>query len=106
IIDVRSSRGELSWNSISVDPNDTQNFPKENGASRYYAARETSASSLTVSSRTTRQHEKFLFYRGVSSFAVPVSAAPMNDGRILVSNREQAAIPQAILFERRGQRLG
>jgi hypothetical protein len=106
IVDLRSSMGELSWNSISVDPNGAQNFSKENAASRYYAARETSASSLTVSSHTSRQHEKFLFYRGVSSFAVPVSAAPMNDGRVLVSNREQAAIPQAILFERRGQRIG
>ena len=106
IIDLRSSKGELSWNSVSVDPNDTQNFPKENAASRYYAARETSASSLSVNSRTGQQREKFLFYRGVSSFAVPVSALPMNGGRILVSNRAQTAIPQAILFERRGERIG
>jgi len=106
ILDLRSSKGELSWNSISVDPNDTQNFPKENTASRYYAARETSASPLSVNSRSGQQHEKFLFYRGVSSFAAPVSALPMNGGRILVSNLAQTAIPQAILFERRGDRIG
>ena len=106
ILDLRSSKGELSWNSVSVDPNDTQNFPEEKVASRYYAARETSAVSLSVNSRSGPQREKFLFYRGVSSFAVPVSAVPMSDGRILVTNRTQTAIPQAILFERRGQRLG
>lgn len=106
IVDLRSFKGELSWNSVSVDPNDTQNFPKEKSASRYYAAREASASSLSVNSRSGPQHEKFLFYRGVSSFAVPAFAAPMHDGRIVVSNQTQAAIPQAILFERRGQRFG
>jgi hypothetical protein len=106
ILDLRSSKGELSWNSVSVDPNDTRNFPKENAASRYYAARETSASSLSVNSRTGQQHEKFLFYRGVSSFAAPVSALPLNGRRILVSNLTQTVIPQAILFERRGDRIG
>lgn len=106
ILDLRSSRGELSWNFISVDPNDTQNFPKEKPASRYYAARQTSASSLSVKSSAGQQHEKFLFYRGVASFSAPVCAVPMNNGRIFVSNLSQKPIPQAILFERRGNRLG
>jgi len=37
---------------------------------------------------------------------VPVTALPQNNRRILVSNRTQSAIPQAILFERRGTRFG
>ncbi len=106
IADLKTARGELTWNSISVNPNNDENFPKENAPSRYYAARDASASSLSVNLRSGQHHEKFLFYRGVSSFAVPVAAAPMSDGKILVSNLTQNPIPQAILFERRGQRLG
>jgi len=105
VLDLKSSYGSLNWNAISVDPRETQNFPKERASSRYYAARETSASSLTVNSPTGPQHEKFLFYRGVSSFTVPVSALPLN-GSVYVSNLAQAPIPQAILFERRGARIG
>ena len=106
VLDLKSSDGELRWNSISVDPGESQLLPKENAASHYYAARETSASSLRVNSTTGPQHEKFLFYRGVSSFAVPASALPMNGGRVFVSNLAQTPIPQAILFERRGEKLG
>lgn len=104
--DLNVTNGELLWKSILVDPTGTENFPKESTTSRYYAARETSASLVTVNSPTGLQREKFLFYRGVSSFDVPVIALPQNGRRILVSNRTQSAIPQAILFERRGARFG
>jgi len=106
ILDLNATNGQLLWKSILVDPSGTENFPKEGAASRYYAARETSASSVTANSPTGPQREKFLFYRGVSSFNVPVTALPQNNRRILVSNRAQSAIPQAILFERRGTRFG
>jgi len=106
IPDLRIAAGELTWKSVLVNTGDDVDFPRENAASRYYAARETSASSLSVGSRAGRQCEKFLFYRGVASFAVPVSALPMNGGRIVISNLTQNPIPQAILFERRGQRFG
>jgi hypothetical protein len=96
----------LTWNSISIDPGASPEFPMERAASRYYAARETFASPLTIKSPTGNQYEKFLFYRGVASFRVPVSAIPMNDGHILVSNLTRDSIPQAILFERRGDKLG
>jgi len=104
--DTRGSANELGWNSISVDPGAAPEFPVERATSRYYAARETSASPLAARSPNGVQHEKFLFYRGVASFHVPVSAIPMNDGHILVSNLMHGAIPQAILFERRGGRMG
>jgi hypothetical protein len=106
ILNLTATNGELLWKSILVDRSGSENFPKESAASRYYAARETSASSVTVNSPTGPQREKFLFYRGVSSFDVPVTALPQSGRRILISNRTQFAIPQAILFERRGTRLG
>ncbi|HLK04342.1 MAG TPA: hypothetical protein VKT53_07870 [Candidatus Acidoferrum sp.] len=103
---VNAANGELQWNSVQVNPGGAEDFPKEPAASRYYAARETLASPVTVNSPAGRQQEKFLFYRGVSSFDVPVTALPMNDGRILVSNSVGTTTPTAILFERRGTHLG
>src|SRR5262249_1311135 len=98
--------GDIKWDSVSIDPDGGHDFSSEDAPSRYYAARETSASPLTVVSPSGLQRERFLFYRGVSSFPVPVSAVLMPDARTLVSNLSGETIPQAILFERRGEKLG
>jgi hypothetical protein len=98
--------GELAWNSISISPDTAPQFPKEHLESRYYAARETSSTPVSVNTKTGTQQEKFLFYRGVASFRVPLTVTAMNDERVFVSNLFQAPIPQAILFERRGDTLG
>jgi hypothetical protein len=52
------------------------------------------------------QHEKFLFYRGVGRFPVPLSVRLAPDGKIIVKNRGQDPVPRVILFENRGGRLG
>jgi hypothetical protein len=103
---LSSANGELTWRSVSVTPGAQQDFPMETTTSRYYAARDTSASSITVGAASSQQHEKFLFYRGVANFPAPISAIPQNSGRIYVSNLTQSSVPQAILFERRGEKLG
>jgi len=105
-LDLRSVDGELQWNSVAVGTSESVGLPNKSAASRYYAARDTSASWLCVGSPGGQQHEKFLFYRGVSSIDVPVSATPLNNNRIFISNLKAPAIPGAILFERRGDRLG
>lgn len=104
--DLNALNGELTWKNVLVDPDGAEDFPKEASTSRYYAARETIASPVTVTSPGGPQKEKFLFYRGVASFDVPISAIALKDGRIFASNLVQTTIPQAILFERRGNRLG
>jgi len=52
------------------------------------------------------QHEKFLFYRGVGRFPVPLSVHLPADGKIVIENRGHDPVPSAILFENRGGRLG
>jgi hypothetical protein len=99
---MRSVTGAIEWNHIKVQPNTFPALPLENGPSRYYAARETEAASLAVGD----QHEKFLFYRGVGRFPIPLSVRLSPDGTILVENRGQDAVPGVILFENRGGRLG
>lgn len=102
----RDPAGTISWDSVTVDPDGAEKYPEEGRASHYYAARATNASPLSVPAKGGAQREKFLFYRGVSTFSVPMSARVLQDGRLLAGNSGGEAIPQAIFFERRGERMG
>jgi len=94
--------GGIAWNDVKVSPVPRGTFPVEAGKSHYYAARETDASPVQVGS----QHEKFLFYRGLASFPVPISATVKQDGTIAVENTGVDEIGLFVLFEQRGGRFG
>jgi hypothetical protein len=98
--------GTISWDVVHVEPRLAPDFPRERTESHYYAARETSASPLRVAADKGEQREKFLFYRGVSGFSVPISARLLADGNLLVDNLRSEEIPGVILFERRGEKIG
>jgi hypothetical protein len=94
-----------------VSPNLAASFPRgslpgDEEENQYYAARETTAAPLVVKTSAGPQQEKFLFYRGVSTASVPISATVAPDGRLSIKNLARAEIPNVILFERRGDRLG
>jgi hypothetical protein len=92
----------LEWPSIALATPANETLPAESGKSHYYAARATEASSLRVGSQT----EKFLFYRGVANFDVPLSARVNKDGSVEVVNLGSDQIPNVVLFERRGSTFG
>jgi hypothetical protein len=94
--------GSIAWSDIKVQRGSTADFPMESGPSRYYAARGTDAAPITVG----EQHEKFLFYRGVGRFQVPLWARVLDDGKVTVENRGAESVPAVFLFENRGGRLG
>ena len=94
--------GGIEWNDVTVSPRARGLFPVEAGQSHYYAARETDASPVQVGSK----HEKFLFYRGLASFPVPVLARVTAGRTIAVENTGREPIGLYVLFERRGGRLG
>ena len=98
--------GSIAWDSVTISPTLRAEFPLQPQDSHYYAARMTSATPLRVKTPTGEQHEKFLFYRGVSTFRVPVSAKVTADGKVQIENTEDEEIPNAILFERRGEKVG
>jgi len=98
--------GSIAWSNVAVTPNLDGEFPREGKSNRYYAARETSASPLRVRTRVGEQREKFLFYRGVSASPLPLSARLNSDGKLVVNSLSEDEIPTAILFERRGERVG
>ena len=70
--------GSIAWNHIVVSPNLAAEFPSEAQSNRYYAARETGSSPVRVQTSAGEQHEKFLFYRGVS--AMKTRAEKTSDG--------------------------
>src|SRR5262249_33908092 len=100
------TRGGIAWNEVSVAPKLAADFPREPASSHYYAARETSATPISISAPGGNRHEKFLFYRGVSVFAPPMSAAVLSATKLRLENRSSQPIPAVILFERRGDRVG
>lgn len=111
----REQDGSIAWDSVTVAPQLSPTLPRgdsrderdeRDSGNQYYAARETSSAPLLVPSSAGMQQEKFLFYRGVSIFPIPIEARAMPGGKISVKNLGSAEIPNVILFERRGDRVG
>jgi hypothetical protein len=99
---LRGVTGGIEWGHIKIQPDTAPALAVESGPSRYYAARVTDAAPIAIGG----QHEKFLFYRGVGRFPIPLSARVFSDGRIVVENHGRDPVPAMILFENRGGRLG
>jgi len=102
----RHTDGSIAWDAVMVSPSLRAEFPRENLDNHYYAARLTASTPLRVRTTAGEQQEKFLFYRGVSTFAVPAAATVTSLGKLMLENRGEEEIPNTILFERRGQRVG
>ncbi len=102
----KQADGGIAWDSVTLEPGVAADLPREKRDNPYYAARETSSTPLRVKTAAGEQQEKFLFYRGVSVFPVPIAATLTPEGRVRVENRSKDAIPNVILFERRGEKLG
>jgi hypothetical protein len=98
--------GSIAWDSVELQPRNSAEFPSENRANHYYAARQTASTPLQIKTSNGVQTEKFLFYRGVSTFAVPISVTIHSDGSLLAENLTDPAIAAMLLFERRGHKLG
>jgi hypothetical protein len=98
---LANTTGGIEWNDVRIRPGTAPHFPMENGGSHYYAARETDATPLEVGGAS----EKFLFYRGLASFPIPVSVASNRDGTFHVMSTGNHDIRTLILFESDGSRV-
>ena len=101
---ARTTGTSIDWGRITVAPSAKENFPLDQSRSHYYPARETDAAPLLVKNGGKDETEKFLFYRGVGNFLLPLSIKLTGD-KVVVGNRGQE-IAQVILFENRGGRAG
>jgi hypothetical protein len=98
--------GSIEWDSVQLQPRSFAELPLEKLDNYYYAARQTGSTPLQIKTGQGAQTEKFLFYRGVSTFAPPISVRIQGGGRVLAENVTHEEIPAMLLFERRGERLG
>ena len=92
----------LEWN-VHVAPGTNPIYPNGGTASHYYAARNTDATPL----KAGVESEKFIFYRGVASFDVPIQTKVMPNGDVEIWNMlPEGDMPTAILFESRNGKMG
>jgi hypothetical protein len=96
----------ISWDSITLEPSSSPTLPGGDRANHYYAARQTSSTPLRIKTQTGDQTEKFLFYRGVASFSVPMAVKLTQGEKVVAQNLTTQEIPAMLLFERRGDKLG
>ena len=92
----------IEWKNVKITPDSKAKFQSDGRPSHYYTARETEAAPVQAAGKD----EKFLFYRGIGNFEVPISAQVTSAGKILVTASSGDAIPAIVLFENRGGKIG
>src|SRR6266566_4891809 len=102
---ARSVNTSIDWGRLKVMPGAAVNLQVDYSSSHYFAARETDAAPVQVCATNGKpaQQEKFLFYRGVGTFDLPLSVK-LEGKNILLKTSE--VIPHVIIFENRGGKIG
>ena len=102
-----SFRGHgIGWKNCLIDPTAEPNFLKEPEESHYYPARETDAVPVRVKKASTgEQLEKFLFYRGVGTFDLPLGVR-LDGNQFVVKNNGTEPIAKVAVFENREGKAG
>jgi hypothetical protein len=97
----------INWGRFKVMPGAALNLPVEYSAGHYFAARETDSAPIQVCRTDGKpaQQEKFLFYRGVGTFDLPLSAK-LAGNKILLKNLSQNELARLIIFENRDGKIG
>ena len=82
---VAPLRHTLNWDHLHIlPPANATALPVDASGSHYYAARETDANRVAITTSTGAQEtEKFLFYRGVGDFRAPLTVTMSADGQEL-----------------------
>jgi hypothetical protein len=97
----------INWGRFKVMPGAPMNLPVEYSPSHYFAARETDSAPIQVCSTDGKpaQQEKFLFYRGVGTFDLPLSVK-LDGDKLRLKNLSTNKIARLIVFENRGGKIG
>jgi hypothetical protein len=102
---ARSIEKGIDWGQVRILKSPKADFPNETGDSHYYPARETDANAVRVCAGKNPEHEKFLFYRGVGTFDLPLKVTLSGD-KVTVRNVGKDQVDQVVLFENRGGKIG
>jgi hypothetical protein len=95
----------INWDGFVAQPDAKERFPVDRSRSHYYPARETDAAPLSLGDEQKVEQEKFLFYRGVGNFGLPLSVRLKGD-QAIIRNAGPDEIAEVILFESREGRSG
>jgi len=97
----------VDWGRVKIMPGVAVNLPVEDAESHYYPARETDSAPVQVcgTGGQPTQQEKFLFYRGVGNFDLPLSVKLEGD-ELVLQNLGKDEIAQLVVFENRGGKIG
>jgi len=89
----------IEWKGVELLPGRAVNLPLESSGNHYYHARATDAVPLRVwKGSLIDEYEKFLFYRGVGTFAMPLSAEVHGD-QVAMRQTGFLGIEEVIFFE-------
>ena len=91
----------VDWGKIRIVPGGRFTFPREEAPSHYYPARETDADPIVANG----QAEKFLFYRGIGSFGLPLRVE-LEGRRVRIRPTSDQVLGTVILYEKRGGKAG
>jgi hypothetical protein len=97
----------INWGKIKLLPNEAPDYLREVSYSHYYPARETDAVPVQVCSadKTKIEKEKFLFYRGVGDFGLPLSVR-IDGQNLILKDTGTDEVKNLVVFENRGGRVG
>jgi hypothetical protein len=104
---ARAVETGINWGTIKIEPGAAFNLPADYSDNHYYAARETDAAPVQICATNGRsvEQEKFLFYRGVGTFDLPL-AVTLENSRVSLRNSGKTPLAQLILFENRDGKVG
>jgi hypothetical protein len=103
----RNARSGINWGTIKLLPDEKPDYLREVAYSHYYPARETDAVPIQVcnADKTKIEKEKFLFYRGVGNFGLPLTIK-LSGGKIALASSAADELRNVIVFENRGGKIG
>jgi len=103
---ARSTSNGIDWGQIRIiHPSARTLLPSDTKQNHYFAARDTDSDVVEVSGKEQTEHEKFLFYRGVGSFALPVAPA-VRENAVTIKVSSTQPLGKGILFENRDGQIG
>jgi hypothetical protein len=97
--------GDINWGEIRIMPGAQVYLPNDYRENHYYPARETDAAAIQVRRAQVTENEKFLFYRGVGNFDLPLTVK-LIDNTVAVKNVSEESVTKVVLFENRDGRIG
>jgi len=95
----------IDWGKIRIMPRAKPRYPNDNRKSHYYPARETDASPIRVCGGYGNQFEKFLFYRGVGNFSLPLKLTALGNDQFRLDNTGKQPIRSLFLVRIKGGKI-